>query len=86
MILPIHYMDDLKSNICQIKFTKKDGAIRNMLCTLNEKYLPIQINPEEQAQKRKENTDVVSVWDTEANNWRSFRKDSIINFVVYQNV
>jgi hypothetical protein len=57
-----------------------------MFCTLNEVHLPAQTDLEEQVQKRKENADVVSVWDIEAKGWRSFRKDSVIYFEVYGDV
>jgi hypothetical protein len=74
--------DDLKStlkeSIIVIDFEKKDGTIRSMRCTLMEQFLPtppryIPID----APKRKENPDVLAVWDLDINNWRSFRYDSI---------
>jgi hypothetical protein len=86
MTLPTSYLDNLKASICQVQFTKKDGTIRDMLCTLNEVHLPTQTDLEEQIQKRKDNTDVVSAWDVKAKGWRSFRKDSVISFGVYGDV
>lgn len=86
MTLPTSYLDNLKAMICNVQFTKKDGTIRDMLCTLNEIYLPQQTDLEEHVQNRKENPDIVSVWDVEAKGWRSFRKDSVIYFGVHGDV
>jgi len=80
--LPISFLDDLKHNICQVNFTKKDGTVRKMLCTLSPEILPTQTDLEEHIQTRKTNTEVISVWDLESEGWRSFRKDSVIDFSV----
>jgi hypothetical protein len=65
-----------------VKFTKKDGSDRTMLCTLNEQKIPFDKLP-----KLKETTeetpavasivDAVRVFDIEKQEWRSFRFDSI---------
>jgi len=80
--LPTSYLDSLKHFECKVKFQKKDGSERTMLCTLRPDALPIQTDLEEQIQNRKINADVVSVWDLENNGWRSFRKDSVVDFSV----
>jgi hypothetical protein len=80
MTLPVSYLDDLHNYVCAVKFTKKDGSIRDMLCTLREDRLPAQTDIEENIQKKKPNADVVSVWDIENEGWRSFRKDSVTSF------
>lgn len=74
--------DDLKStlkeSIIVIDFEKKDGTIRSMRCTLMEQFLPTpSAYVPTDAPKRKENPDVLAVWDLDINNWRSFRYDSI---------
>ena len=71
-------MNDLVSNVCHVKFTKKDGTIREMLITLQESIIPHSIESEN---PRKSNPDVVSVWSIEDKGWRSFRKDSVIEFL-----
>jgi hypothetical protein len=53
-----------------------------MLCTLSPEILPTQTDLEEHIQTRKSNTEVISVWDLESEGWRSFRKDSVIDFSV----
>ena len=63
----------LQKNIMSVVFTKKNGEERTMHCTLSEHILP-EITGES---KRKENLEVLSVWDTDKDAWRSFRLDSI---------
>ena len=66
----------LKSNICKVVFTKKNGDLREMICTLRE---DIVVPHEKTTDRVKEvNEEVLAVWDCEKNAWRSFRVDSII--------
>jgi len=70
----------LKSNICKVVFTKKNGELREMLCTLRE---DIVVPHEKTTDRVKElNEEVLPVWDCEKNAWRSFRVDSIIGIHV----
>lgn len=70
----------LKTSICVVTFTKKNGEERIMSCTLNEEFLPEQVALEELTNTRKGNPDVLAVWDTDIGAWRSFRWDSIKEF------
>lgn len=72
--------DLLFDKIVEVKFLKKDGTERKMLCTLKPDLLPAQTDLEEQVQKKTPNPDVLAVWDIENQGWRSFRWDSIIGF------
>lgn len=74
--------DVLKENILLVTFTKKDGTIRTMRCTLKADLLPAQTDIEEQVQKKAPNPDALAVWDLEKAAWRSFRLDSILTFSV----
>ena len=58
----------------KIKFIKKDETLRVMRCTLGAGYLPVT---EEKEIKRKENTEVLAVWDLDKNAWRAVRYDTI---------
>lgn len=70
----------LRNGVCSVTFTKVDGTVREMQCTLNNDYLPKQTDLEEQIQKVTTKSDsVISVWDTVKQGWRSFRLDSITN-------
>ena len=63
----------LQKNIMSVVFTKVNGEERKMLCTLSEHILPETFGES----KRKENLEVLSVWDIDNDGWRSFRLDSI---------
>jgi len=58
-----------------VTFTKSDGTEREMLCTLREDL--IQSTEKKTERTKKENADVMSVWDLEKSGWRSFRLDSV---------
>lgn len=60
--------EQLRQGILDIQFVKKDGSLREMRCTLNEKYLPTSTNES----TKKDNPDVLAVWDIDSNGWRSF--------------
>jgi uncharacterized protein YjaG (DUF416 family) len=65
----------LQSNVVSVNFVKSDGSLRTMKATLDT----AQIVTEERKTERvkKPNPDVCSVWDIEAQAWRSFRYDRI---------
>jgi len=65
----------LKTGEVSVTFTKKDGTERVMKCTLDEGVVPAV----ETKGTKKSNDEVLAVWDTEKNAWRSFRIDSIKN-------
>ena len=71
----------LRANIVNVKFEKADGTMRDMMCTLNEKYLPEQKDLEEAIQEKEPNKEVVAVWDLEKEAWRSFRLDRVKSMV-----
>lgn len=68
----------LKEAVITVNSTKTDGTFRRMVCTLRDDILPEQTDVEEHIQ-RKVNTETLVVWDIEADGWRSFRIDSIID-------
>lgn len=59
----------------EITFTKKDGTLREMKCTLKEGITPTVESP-------KESDTLCTVWDTALSQWRSFHFENIkqINF------
>ena len=71
--------EHLKNGIITVVFEKADGTIREMQCTLNKEYMPAQLLTEEQnaAKVRTENNDLLSVWDTKNNGWRSFHVSKV---------
>ena len=70
----------LKSDVCLVEFTKKDGTKRSMRCTLKPDLLP-QVELTEGTKERTITvTDNIPVFDTEANGWRSFNIRSVDTF------
>jgi hypothetical protein len=80
MSLREQLIQHLKSQVCEVIFKKADGSDRVMKATLQESVLPPPTPPKEGAKPRAENLELINVWDTEANGWRSFRLDSLISF------
>jgi hypothetical protein len=70
----------LQSNTVVVEFIKTDGTLRTMSATLKPDV--VVITESKTGRAKKENAEVCSVWDIEANGWRSFRFDKVksINF------
>ena len=70
----------LENGIHTVVFTKLNGEVRELYCTLDREELPVsdkQLLTENEA-PRKENDNSLSVWDLDKKAWRAFRLDSII--------
>lgn len=68
-----------------VTFTKKDGETRVMTCTLQESAIPEEHRPKPLAEgqtPRKRSEDSISVWDINAQGWRSFIYKNIINISI----
>ena len=68
--------DILRNQELTITFTKKDGTDRVMRCTLDPNKLPIQENTNTNS-IRKVSTETMSVFDLDAQGWRSFTKKAV---------
>ena len=73
---PSQLLSLLRAGQVTVVFTKTDGSEREMLCTLQDAYLPEQY--------RGKGAPIVetvsshfSVWDIEEAGWRSFRLDTV---------
>ena len=64
-----------------VTFTKINGEKRVMTCTLQESILPPakKDDPITQKKVRAVNPEVCSVWDVNANGWRSFRWENVVS-------
>lgn len=77
--------EDLKNGVVTVVFEKKDGTERTMRATLSDLYVPQVDTPSMLSEydgnvpkkARQLNDNVQSVWDIDANDWRSFRIDSV---------
>ena len=70
----------LKRGVYKVTFKKTDGTTREMVCTLNSNLLPPMIETDDSKPHKKPNFSVVSAYEL-GNDWRSFKVDSIIDFV-----
>jgi hypothetical protein len=81
----------LLENECIVEFTKVNGEIRSMPCTLKAEFIPDPIpaphftntdNPVDFPAPKKEkkiNPDVLNVWCLDKKEWRSFRIANVIS-------
>ncbi len=70
----------LHKGVATVSFKKIDGSTRIMECTLNTVLLEDVDMPKKKTDRvKKSNKDVLSVWDTNAAGWRSFRIKNVFN-------
>jgi hypothetical protein len=69
-VMKARFQSALRENDCTVVFEKKDCTIRTMHCTLRPEALPEIVESDKPA--RKENDEIVPVWDLEKEAWRCF--------------
>jgi hypothetical protein len=71
----------LKVGKVTVTFNKKDGTERVMTCSLQPELLPV---PElkENVKEKKENLNIVSVYDLTVQAWRSFTVKNVTNVTI----
>ena len=69
-------VEALKANVCEVTFTKVNGEVRTMPCTLQEGVVPVY-ERKTPVKEAKEQSDVLSVWCLDKQAWRSFRVSSV---------
>ena len=62
-----------------VEFTKTDGTIRKMTCTLQEEFLPPKHQAETLIPPAAGHEDLLAAWDLEKSAWRSFKISSVIS-------
>ena len=81
----------LQNEVITVEFIKSDGTLRTMRCTLDPTRFDLPSTPVKTTvdgrsrAPRNPNTDVAvsqTVWDLDANQWRSFRYDRLKNITV----
>ena len=70
---------NLQKRAMRITFTKVNGEERIMDCSLQE-----HIVPETSESNRKQNKEILPVFDINKGEWRSFRLDSVTNIEVLE--
>jgi hypothetical protein len=75
-------INELKSGICEVEFTKVNGETRLMKCTLDPSIIPVATKEDPLSQKkvRSVSEEVLPVWDVEREQWRSFRVENVTRF------
>ena len=68
--------DENAKDLC-ITFTKKDGTVRDMRCTLSAGRIPADKTPTNEGKSSQTSGSAVRVFDTEKQEWRSFRWESV---------
>ena len=74
----------LKSSVVSVKFTKADGTVRDMKCTLYKDSIVGLEKPKQLKMALAEigEHDAYTVWDIENQSWRKFKVDSVIAWEV----
>jgi hypothetical protein len=70
-------MDMLRNNVVTVTFTKVNGEERVMKCTLLPEFVPNAPTNNGQVLLQESESKAISVWDIQANGWRSFRVDNV---------
>lgn len=71
----------LAKGVVRVFFTKKDGTLRTMDATTYGPMIPVEHQPKHK-NARNYSDEVQRVFDTELNEWRSFRWDSLVSYSV----
>lgn len=69
------------SGLCTVWFTKRNGSVRKLNCTLDTKYLPTKEYRTRSGFFSPMAGDRVGVWDLTEGGWKSFYMNSVIKFV-----
>ena len=75
----------LNENVCQVLFKKKlNGQFRSLKCTRSLKKLPRKYKLEtiDAIQNPHGYTQIITVWDVNSRDWKSFYYGSVYNFTV----
>jgi hypothetical protein len=72
----VNLKNRLKIEEVKLEFTKKNGDLRKMRCTLNESFIPHDKLPKK-IPKRKEPETALAVFDLDKQDWRSFCWDEL---------
>ena len=72
-------VDELRQGIVHLQFKKVNGDLRNMIGTLNRDIIPEEKYPLE-GKERKETENLVVLFDTEVQDWRSFRTENLVEY------
>jgi hypothetical protein len=78
--------DLLFTGVFDVEFTKINGELRTLSCTLNSEILPKTDQVKEVAEPKTPDFETISVWVPELKSWRSFKTMNVISVKVPENV
>lgn len=75
-------LNELRTGVKTVTFTKLNGEERVMDCTLNMELIPIESQPKTDGNVTESTAaeTTIKVYDVKAEGWRSFKVDSVKNF------
>ncbi len=85
MLTKYELKEKFLNGVTTVVFEKTDGTERVLKGTLLAEYLPVkELDPTDDTpeKERKQNENILAVWDIENNGWRSFRVDSVKRLIV----
>ena len=83
--------DLLRTGVFEVEFTKLDGEVRVMPCTLREDIVPKAVEPIHESntdnpidfpkpkKEKRHDPETMSVWCTDKQSWRSFKTMRVIS-------
>lgn len=77
-------IETLRKKYVNVTFTKTDGSQRKMTCTLHEDVVKPYEPKTEKKKQKKDDPNLVAVWDVEKDAFRSFKLDSVIDYQVLE--
>jgi hypothetical protein len=80
MITRQEMVEQLRTGLCNVKFTKVNGDTRDMTCTLVEDSIPLEARPKTDDEGVQATLSVIKVYDVKAEGWRSFKVDNVTSF------
>ena len=79
MLSKAELKENLSKSVAKVVFNKSDGSTRIMNCTLISEFLPQKkLDESVRHVPRRENDEVLAVWDLDNEGWRSFNINSVI--------
>jgi hypothetical protein len=77
--------DLLFTGVFNVEFTKINGELRTLICTLQKDLLP-EAAAKESVEPKPKDFETVSVWVPELKSWRSFKTMNVITVKAPENV
>jgi hypothetical protein len=78
--------DLLFTGVFDVEFTKINGDLRTLSCTLSPEILPKTDQVKEATEPKVPDFETISVWVPELKSWRSFKTMNVITVKVPENV